>query len=322
VPTIPGSEGLLADHRQAAVLAERMGYPVMIKATAGGGGRGMRLVPGPDQLESLFKAAQGEAEAAFGNPGLYMEKFVDRPRHVEVQVLADRHGNVVHLGERDCSIQRRHQKLLEEAPSTAVTPDLRRQMGEAAVAAARSIGYEGAGTVEFLVDRSGAFYFMEMNTRIQVEHPVTEVVTGVDLIAEQLRIAGGEPISVQQSEIQLRGHAIEVRINAEDPRQNFRPAPGKITGWLPPGGPGVRVDSHVYTGYEIPPFYDSLIGKLIVWGVDRDHALKRLRRALSECAVTGIPTTIDFHLALLDRPEFQRGDVHTKFVEQEMLPQP
>jgi len=322
VPTIPGSEGLLADHRQAAVLAERMGYPVMIKATAGGGGRGMRLVPGPEQLESLFKAAQGEAEAAFGNPGLYMEKFVDRPRHVEVQVLADRHGNVVHLGERDCSIQRRHQKLLEEAPSTAVTPDLRRQMGAAAVAAARSIGYEGAGTVEFLVDRSGAFYFMEMNTRIQVEHPVTEVVTGVDLIAEQLRIAGGEPISLQQSEIQLRGHAIEVRINAEDPRQNFRPAPGKITGWLPPGGPGVRVDSHVYTGYEIPPFYDSLIGKLIVWGVDRDHALKRLRRALSECAVTGIPTTIDFHLALLDRPEFQRGDVHTKFVEQEMLPQP
>ena len=321
VPTIPGSEGLLEDHRQAATLAERMGYPVMIKATAGGGGRGMRLVPSADQLEGLFKAAQGEAEAAFGNPGLYMEKFVDRPRHVEVQVLADRHGNVVHLGERDCSIQRRHQKLLEEAPSTAVTPELRRQMGEAAVAAARSIGYEGAGTVEFLVDRSGAFYFMEMNTRIQVEHPVTEVVTGVDLIAEQLRIAGGEPISVKQSEISLNGHAIEVRINAEDPRQNFRPAPGKITGWLPPGGPGVRIDSHVYTGYEIPPFYDSLIGKLIVWGIDREHALKRLRRALSECAITGIPTTIDFHLSLLDRPEFQRGDVHTKFVEQEMLPQ-
>jgi len=321
VPTIPGSEGLLEDHQQAAALAQQMGYPVMIKATAGGGGRGMRLVPSADQLEGLFKAAQGEAEAAFGNPGLYMEKFVDRPRHVEVQVLADRHGNVVHLGERDCSIQRRHQKLLEESPSTAVTPELRQQMGAAAVAAASSIGYEGAGTVEFLVDRSGAFYFMEMNTRIQVEHPVTEVVTGVDLIAEQLRIAGGEPISVQQSDINLNGHAIEVRINAEDPRQNFRPAPGKITGWLPPGGPGVRIDSHVYTGYEIPPFYDSLIGKLIVWGVDREHALKRLRRALSECAITGIPTTIDFHLALLDRPEFQKGDVHTKFVEQDMLPQ-
>jgi len=319
VPTIPGSEGLLANPEEAAVLAQRIGYPVMIKATAGGGGRGMRLVPAADQLESLFKAAQGEAEAAFGNPGLYMEKFIDRPRHVEVQVLADRHGNVVHLGERDCSIQRRHQKLLEEAPSPGLDETLRRRMGEAAVAAARSISYEGAGTVEFLVDRGGGFYFMEMNTRIQVEHPVTEMVTGIDLIAEQLRIAGGEPISVRQEEIQLRGHAIECRINAEDPRHNFRPAPGRITGWLPPGGPGVRIDSHVYTGYEIPPFYDSLIGKLIVWGVDRDHALRRLRRALSECAVTGIPTTIDFHLALLDRPEFQRGEVYTKFVEQEML---
>jgi len=321
VPTIPGSEGLLESPQEAARLAQAMGYPVMIKATAGGGGRGMRLVPSADQLENLFKAAQGEAEAAFGNPGLYLEKFVDRPRHVEVQVLADRHGNVVHLGERDCSIQRRHQKLLEEAPSTAVSAELRQAMGDAAVAAARSINYEGAGTVEFLVDRDGHFYFMEMNTRIQVEHPVTEVVTGVDLIAEQLRIAGGEPLSIKQEDVRLCGHAIECRINAEDPRQNFRPAPGKITGWLPPGGPGVRVDSHVYTGYEIPPFYDSLIGKLIVWGTDRDHALKRMRRALSECAITGIPTTIEFHLALLDRPEFQRGEVHTKFVEQKMLPQ-
>jgi acetyl-CoA carboxylase biotin carboxylase subunit len=319
VPTIPGSEGLLDTPQTAARLAEAMGYPVMIKATAGGGGRGMRLVPSAEQLESLFRAAQGEAEAAFGNPGLYMEKFIDRPRHVEVQILADRHGNVVHLGERDCSVQRRHQKLLEEAPSPGLSTDLRQRMGNAAVAAARSIGYEGAGTVEFLLDRSGHFYFMEMNTRIQVEHPVTEMVTGIDLIAEQLRIAGGEPISVLQEEIQIHGHAIECRINAEDPSHNFRPAPGRITGWLPPGGPGVRVDSHVYTGYEIPPFYDSLIGKLIVWGVDRDAALRRLRRALSECAITGIPTTIDFHLALLDRPEFQRGDIHTKFVEQEML---
>ena len=319
VPTIPGSEGLLQDPTEAGALAEAMGYPVMIKATAGGGGRCMRLVPAADQLESLFRAAQGEAEAAFGNPGLYMEKFIDRPRHVEVQVLADRHGNVVHLGEMDCSIQRRHQKLLEEAPSPGLDPELRRRMGEAAVAAARSIDYEGAGTVEFLVDRSGAFYFMEMNTRIQVEHPVTEMVTGIDLIAEQLRIAGGEPISVRQDQIQVRGHAIECRINAEDPSHNFRPAPGKITGWLPPGGPGVRIDSHVYTGYEIPPFYDSLIGKLIVWGVDRDHAIRRMRRALSECAVTGIPTTIELHLALLDRQEFQRGEVWTKFVEEEML---
>ncbi|MEB3199824.1 MAG: acetyl-CoA carboxylase biotin carboxylase subunit [Synechococcaceae cyanobacterium] len=320
VPTIPGSEGLLETPEQAAAMAERIGYPVMIKATAGGGGRGMRLVGGPDQLEGLFRAAQGEAEAAFGNPGLYMEKFIDRPRHIEVQVLADRHGHVVHLGERDCSIQRRHQKLLEEAPGPGLDPGLRQAMGDAAVRAARHIGYEGAGTVEFLVDRTGSFYFMEMNTRIQVEHPVTEMVTGIDLIAEQLRIAGGEPISVKQEEIQLNGHAIEVRINAEDPRHNFRPAPGLITGWLPPGGAGVRIDSHVYTGYEIPPFYDSLIGKLIVWGKDRDAALRRLRRALSECAVTGIPTTIEFHLALLDRPEFQRGEVWTKFVEQEMLP--
>ena len=320
VPTIPGSEGLLENVDEARTLAESMGYPVMIKATAGGGGRGMRLVPSADQLDNLFKAAQGEAEAAFGNPGLYMEKFIDRPRHVEVHVLADRHGNVVHVGERDCSIQRRHQKLLEEAPSVAINAELRRRMGDAAVAAARTIGYEGAGTVEFLVDRTGNFYFMEMNTRIQVEHPVTEMVSGVDLIAEQLRIAGGEPISFSQEELKLTGHAIEVRINAEDPRQNFRPAPGKITGWLPPGGPGVRFDSHVYTGYEIPPFYDSLIGKLIVWGKDRDHALKRLKRALAECAVTGIPTTIEFHLQLLERPEFISGDVHTKFVEQEMLP--
>ena len=319
VPTVPGSEGLLPNPEAAAELAAVMGYPVMIKATAGGGGRGMRLVPSPDQLVKLYKAAQGEADAAFGNPGLYMEKFIDRPRHVEVQILADRHGNVVHLGERDCSIQRRHQKLLEEAPSPALDPELRRQMGEAAVAAARSINYEGAGTVEFLLDRSGGFYFMEMNTRIQVEHPVTEMVTGIDLIAEQLRIAGGEPISVRQEDIQMNGHAIECRINAEDAQHNFRPAPGRITGWLPPGGPGVRVDSHVYTGYDIPPFYDSLIGKLIIWAPNRPAALARMNRALNECAITGIPTTVDFHLRMLDRPEFQRGDVHTKFVEEEML---
>ncbi|MEY4353725.1 MAG: hypothetical protein RLZZ609_1966 [Cyanobacteriota bacterium] len=320
VPTIPGSEGLLDSFEDAAAQAQLMGFPVMIKATAGGGGRGMRLVPSADQLEGLFKAAQGEAEAAFGNPGLYMEKFIDRPRHVEVQVLADRFGNVVHLGERDCSIQRRHQKLLEEAPSPGLDPSIRQQMGHAAAAAARSIGYEGAGTVEFLLDRSGKFYFMEMNTRIQVEHPVTEMVTGLDLIAEQLRIAGGEPISVAQEDVRIVGHAIECRINAEDPRQNFRPSPGKITGWLPPGGPGVRVDSHVYTGYDIPPFYDSLIGKLIVWAPTREMALRRLRRALSEWAVTGIPTTIEFHLALLEREEFQKGQVYTKFVEEKMLP--
>ncbi len=319
VPTVPGSNGLLANPEEAAALAKTMGYPIMIKATAGGGGRGMRLVDKPDQLDTLFKAAQGEAEAAFGNAGLYMEKFIDRPRHVEVQILADQHGNVIHLGERDCSVQRRHQKLLEESPSPALDSSMRQKMGEAAVAAAKSIQYEGAGTVEFLLDRSGSFYFMEMNTRIQVEHPVTEMVTGVDLIAEQLRIAGGEPLTINQKDIQINGHAIECRINAEDSKHNFRPAPGRITGWLPPGGPGIRVDSHVYTGYDIPPFYDSLIGKVIVWGHNREAALKRMRRALNECAVTGIPTTIDFHLRLLNRKEFLRGDIHTKFVEQEML---
>ncbi len=319
VPTVPGSEGLLANWEEASSLASEMGYPVMIKATAGGGGRGMRLVNSAESIEELFKAAQGESEAAFGNAGLYMEKFIDKPRHVEVQILADNFGNVVHLGERDCSIQRRHQKLLEESPSPALDDALRLQMGEAAVSAAKSINYEGAGTVEFLLDCSGNFYFMEMNTRIQVEHPVTEMVTGIDLVAEQLRIAGGQPISFTQDQIQLNGHAIECRINAEDASHNFRPSPGRITGWLPPGGPGVRVDSHVYTGYDIPPFYDSLIGKLIVWGNDRETALKRMKRALNECAVTGIPTTIDFHLKLLDRAEFISGDVHTKFVEQEML---
>ena len=320
VPTVPGSEGLLSGPEEAHVLAKEIGYPVMIKATAGGGGRGMRLVMNSEQMDNLFKAAQGEAEAAFGNAGLYMEKFIDRPRHVEIQVLADQHGNVIHLGERDCSIQRRHQKLLEESPSPALHPDLRIRMGDAAKAAAKSIKYEGAGTVEFLLDRSGKFYFMEMNTRIQVEHPVTEMVTGIDLIAQQFLIAGGDKLPLKQEDINLNGHAIECRINAEDSTHNFRPSPGRITGWLPPGGPGVRVDSHVYTGYDIPPFYDSLIGKLIVWGIDREAALKRMKRALNECAVTGIPTTIEFHLELLERKEFINGDVYTKFVEEEMLP--
>jgi len=320
VPTVPGSKGLLVDVKEAFTLADKIGYPVIIKATAGGGGRGMRLVESPDKLEKMFKAAQGEAEAAFGNDGLYMEKFIKKPRHVEVQILADRSGNVIHLGERDCSVQRRHQKLLEESPSPAINSDLRERMGHAAIAAAQSIKYEGAGTVEFLVDEDEKFYFMEMNTRIQVEHPVTEMVTGVDLIAEQIKIAGGNNLEFNQEQIQLNGHAIECRINAEDPSHNFRPSPGKITGWLPPGGPGVRVDSHVYTGYEIPPFYDSLIGKLIVWGKDRNSAIKRMNRALNECAVTGIPTTINFHLTLLDKSKFKEGKIHTKYVEEELLP--
>lgn len=316
VPTIPGSAGLLRSETEAKAIAERIGYPVMLKATAGGGGRGMRLVHDPADLTKLFLAAQGEADAAFGNPGLYLEKFIEKPRHVEFQLLADSHGNVVHLGERDCSIQRRHQKLLEEAPSPALNPDLRRQMGDAAVRVAKSISYVGAGTVEFLVDGHGDFYFMEMNTRIQVEHPVTEMVTGLDLIAEQIRIAQGDRLSVTQDEVQLRGHAIECRINAEDPSHNFRPAPGRINGYLPPGGPGVRIDSHVYTDYEIPPYYDSLVGKLIVWAPDRATAVQRMKRALRECAITGLPTTIPFHQMVLENQQFLNGEVYTNFVNQ------
>ncbi len=318
VPTVPGSGGLLADDREALSIAREIGYPVMIKATAGGGGRGMRLVREPSELPKLFSAAQGEADAAFGNPGVYLEKFIERPRHIEIQILADNYGNVIHLGERDCSIQRRHQKLLEEAPSPALSQKLRDQMGHAAIAAAKSINYTGAGTVEFLLDKSGKFYFMEMNTRIQVEHTVTEMITGLDLIAEQIRIAQGEKLQIKQNQVILSGHAIECRINAEDPDRNFRPHPGRITGFLPPGGPGVRMDSHVYTDYEIPAYYDSLIGKLIVWGRDRPSAIRRMKRALRECAITGVPTTLSFHQKILDSPEFLSGEVYTNFVEQFM----
>lgn len=318
VPTVPGSHGLITHESEARAIANKIGYPVIIKATAGGGGRGMRLVRSESELPKLFAAAQGEAEAAFGNPGVYLEKFIERPRHIEFQIMADNYGNVIHLGERECSIQRRHQKLLEEAPSPALTPKLRQKMGQAAVKAARSINYSGAGTVEFLLDRDGNFYFMEMNTRIQVEHPVTEMVTGLDLIAEQLRVAQGEKLSLTQGQVQLHGHAIECRINAEDPDRNFRPGPGRITAFLPPGGPGVRMDSHVYTDYEIPPYYDSLIGKLIVWGSDRAAAIKRMKRALRECAITGVPTTIGFHQKILETPHFVKGDVYTNFVEQLM----
>ncbi|HBL11005.1 MAG TPA: acetyl-CoA carboxylase biotin carboxylase subunit [Cyanobacteria bacterium UBA11162] len=318
VPTIPGSDGLLMSEQEAHAIAQKIGYPVMIKATAGGGGRGMRFVPDESVMTKLFQAAQGEAEAAFGNPGVYLEKFIVRPRHIEFQILADSHGNVIHLGERDCSIQRRHQKLLEEAPSPILNPELREKMGRAAVMAAKSINYVGAGTVEFLVDYSGAFYFMEMNTRIQVEHPVTEMIAGLDLIAEQIRIAQGEKLQLTQDQVILKGHAIECRINAEDPDRNFRPQPGRISGYLPPGGPGVRMDSHVYTDYEIPPYYDSLIGKLIVWGPNRDAAIKRMRRALRECAITGVPTTISFHQKILENQAFLDGEVYTNFVEQLM----
>jgi acetyl-CoA carboxylase biotin carboxylase subunit len=318
VPTVPGSEGLVTDEGMAKKIAEEIGYPVMVKATAGGGGRGMRLVREPEELGKMYLAAQGEAEAAFGNPGVYIEKFIENPRHIEFQIFADSYGNVIHLGERDCSIQRRHQKLLEESPSPALSPELREKMGNAAVRAAQSIQYVGAGTVEFLLSSSGEFYFMEMNTRIQVEHPVTEMTTGLDLIAEQIRVAQGEQLSLRQDQVQLFGHAIECRINAEDPDHNFRPHPGRISGYLPPGGPGVRVDSHVYTDYDIPPYYDSLIGKLIVWGRDRPMAIARMKRALQECAITGLPTTIGFHQKILETPEFHQGEVYTNFIQEVM----
>jgi len=319
VPTIPGSKGLITDEEEAARVAAEIGYPVIIKATAGGGGRGMRFVSDETELSRLLRAAQGEAEAAFGNAGVYLEKFIELPRHIEFQILADSYGNVVHLGERDCSIQRRHQKLLEEAPSPALNPELRQKMGEAAVKAAKYINYVGAGTVEFLVDKYGNFYFMEMNTRIQVEHPVTEMITGLDLIKEQIAIAQGEKLAFTQEQIQLKGHAIECRINAEDPDHDFRPNPGKIIAYLPPGGPGVRMDSFVYPDYEIPPYYDSLIGKLIVWGEDRETAIKRMKRALRECAITGVQTTINFHQKILNNPEFLAGNVYTNFIEQNLL---
>lgn len=316
VPTVPGSADAVADETEAARLAVEIGYPVMIKAAAGGGGKGMRVAPDEDSLSRLFATARREAEANFGDPSVYLEKFLVRPRHVEFQVLGDRHGRAIHLGERDCSIQRRHQKLIEEAPSPALTPELRHTMGATAVRAAEAIGYVSAGTIEFLLDPEGAFYFMEMNTRIQVEHPVTELVMGVDLVKEQIRIAAGEPLSLPDTAgWELRGHAIECRINAEDPERDFRPSPGEITIFHPPGGPGVRVDTHAYAGYHVPPYYDSLIGKLIVHGATRAEALARMRLALESFIIEGVHTTIPFLLELLQTPEFVAGDVDTRYLE-------
>ncbi|MDF2680747.1 MAG: accC [Brevibacillus sp.] len=315
VPTVPGTEGLIEDVADAVKTANEIGYPVMVKATAGGGGRGMRVAVDDEDLEKAIRQAQSEAKTAFGNPGVYLEKFVEGPRHVEIQVMADKHGNAVYLGERDCSIQRRHQKLIEEAPSPALSEELRKQMGEAAVAAAKAVSYHGAGTVEFLLDKHGQFYFMEMNTRIQVEHPVTELVTGFDLIKEQLTVAAGQPLSFTQEDIVLDGWAIECRINAENPAKNFMPSPGRITEYLAPGGFGVRVDSAAYSGYSIPPYYDSMIAKLIVWGKDRNEAIERMKRALGEFVVEGISTTIPFHLKVLEHEVFVSGHFDTKFLE-------
>jgi acetyl-CoA carboxylase biotin carboxylase subunit len=314
VPVIPGSEGLLENVEEARVLAEGIGYPVILKATAGGGGRGMRIARSAEELENAFDTARAEAQAGFGNPGLYLEKFLTQPRHVEVQVLGDKHGNVIHLGERDCSIQRRHQKLVEESPSPAVDAALRKRMGEAAVRAARSVDYVTAGTIEFLLDGQ-EFYFMEMNTRIQVEHPVTELVTGVDLIKEMIRAAAGLPLSITQDQVQVRGHAIECRINAEDPARNFMPFAGRIGALNVPGGPGVRVDSHIYQGYTIPTYYDSLLGKLIVHADTRLEAIDRMSRALTEYVIEDVRTTIPFHHALMADPVFRSGDFDIRFLE-------
>ena len=315
VPVTPGSDDIVEDENEALRLAREMGYPVIIKATAGGGGKGLRVVHNNASLVQSYHAAAHEAEMAFGRPDLYVEKYIDSPRHIEFQILADEHGNVVHLGERDCSLQRRHQKLIEEAPSPALDGGLRRSMGDAAVAAARAANYTNAGTVEFLLGDDRRFYFMEMNTRIQVEHPVTEMITGIDLIKQQIKVASGEPLGFTQDEVRFRGHAVEARINAESPSRNFAPCPGRITFYSAPGGPGVRVDSHAYAGYVIPPHYDSMIGKLIAYGEDREEALSRCRRALHEYIIEGVDTTIEFASYLLNRRRVIAGQYHTNYVE-------
>jgi acetyl-CoA carboxylase, biotin carboxylase subunit len=315
VPVVPGTEGVIQDLDLAAEKAAEIGYPVIVKATAGGGGKGMRVVHSESELRTAITLAQQEAQANFGNAGVYLEKFLEKPRHIEIQVLADEHGHVIHLGERDCSIQRRYQKLIEEAPSPALDSELREAMGEAAILAAKSVNYAGVGTIEFLLDAQGQFYFMEMNTRIQVEHPVTEEITGIDLVKEQILVAAGVPLSLRQEDVQFDGWSIECRINAERPEKDFMPSPGTIDFYLPPGGPGVRVDSACYQGYQISPFYDSMVAKLIVWGVDRREALERMKRALAEFAVHGVHTTIPFHRKLLQHPKFVEGDFHIQFLE-------
>ncbi len=318
VSVVPGSKGLVADADEAARVAESIGYPVMLKAVAGGGGKGMRPAMDEDQLRKAFVTAATEAATAFKNGDLYLEKLVLRPRHIEIQILGDNQGNLLHLGERDCSIQRRHQKLMEEAPSPAVDDALRARMGEAALRLSRQVDYVSAGTIEFLLDASGKFYFMEMNTRIQVEHPVTEMVTGLDIVKEQIRIAAGEELRHKQEDIVIRGHAIECRINAEDPSRNFAPAPGKIMTFHPPGGPGVRLDTHIYADFVVSPHYDSLLAKLICHGQDRKEAIARMHRALSEMVIEGTATTIPFHLQVLADPIFQRGEATTAYLEDRM----
>jgi acetyl-CoA carboxylase, biotin carboxylase subunit len=313
VPVVPGSDGIVKSAKEGRKLADNIGYPVIIKATAGGGGRGMRVVHDSESFERQFSTCCSEASTAFNNPDVYIEKFVESPRHIEIQILGDQHGNVIHLGERECSLQRRHQKVLEEAPSPVMTPEVREKMGQAAVNAGKAINYEGAGTVEFIVDKDLNFYFMEMNTRIQVEHPVTEEITWCDLVKEQIRVAAG--LKIDTKPLKMRGHAIECRINAEDPAFNFRPTAGTITSFNIPGGHSVRVDTHAYAGYKVPPTYDSMIAKLIVSAPTRGEAIKRMKRALEEFIVEGIKTTIPYHLQLMDDPGFLSGDFNTQYLE-------
>lgn len=317
VPIVPGSEGILASEEEALVIAEKIGFPVIIKATAGGGGKGIRVARDIEELVNGMRLTQQEAETAFGNPGVYLEKFVENFRHIEIQILADNKGNVVHAGERDCTIQRRLQKLVEESPSPSITPEMRNEMGKVSVRAAKAVNYVGAGTIEYIFDLSNdTFYFMEMNTRIQVEHPVTEMVTGIDLIKEQINIANNKPLSVTQDDIKFEGWAIECRINAEDPFNNFMPSPGIVENYLPPGGLGVRIDSAVYPGYKIPPYYDSMVAKLITYGSTREEAIKRMSRALDEFVVEGVKTTIDFHRLVMKNNVFKTGNFNTKFLEE------
>lgn len=315
VPSVPGSDGAVDDEQEALAIARQIGFPVLIKAAAGGGGRGMRVAHNEPSLVTGFHAARSEAETAFKDDTVYVEKFIEKPRHVEIQIIADAHGNVVHLGERDCSLQRRHQKLLEESPCPALEEDTRRAMGEAAVRLAKTAGYQSAGTVEFLLDKDKNFYFIEINSRIQVEHPVTEMVTGVDLIREMIRVADGSPLSFTQDDIKLRGHAMEFRINAEDPDRGFQPQPGLIKTFVAPGGPGVRWDSHIYQGYSVPPHYDSMVGKLIIHRATRAEVIDTARRALEELTIDGISTTGSLFLRILEHSDFAAGDVDTAFID-------
>jgi acetyl-CoA carboxylase biotin carboxylase subunit len=316
---IPGTESFVKNKEEAIKVAKEISYPVIVKASAGGGGRGMRIVRDNSELIQCLQTAASEAKVSFGNASVYLEKYLERARHVEFQILADKYGNVVHLGERDCSVQRRHQKLIEESPCPVLSERKRKEIGDVAVAIAKAVGYENIGTIEFLVDEKENYYFLEINTRVQVEHPVTEMVSGVDIIKEQICLAAGQPLDLKQSDINLSGHAIEFRINAEDSKKNFLPKGGTIKLFNPPGGPGIRVDTHLYSGYEVPTYYDSLLAKLIVWGRTRDETIARSKRALDEFIIIGLETTIPFHLQVLDNAVFKKGKVFTEFVSNEIL---